>query len=258
VSAPALRPDGDPAGDPRPRVAIVTGAATGIGAATALALARAGLSVVVNHLDSPAKAAAVVKSLRETGAQGIAVQADVGSREQHEALVRATVEAFGRWDVLVANAAWAPTRPLVDFREPDLDAVWAVNVKALVWGMQLAREQMADGGRIVGISSSTTALMLAGYSVYDASKAAAEQLVRIYAHEIADRSITVNAVAPGATATEAYAAGRGEDLVRRFAAMSAFGRLGTVDEIADVVVFLASPAARWITGQVIRVNGGTA
>lgn len=239
------------------RVAIVTGAATGIGAATALALGRAGLRVVVNHLDTEAEAAAVVAALRSAGAQAVAVQADVSSREQHRALVAAAVEAFGRWDVLVANAAWAPTRPLVDFEEADLDRVWAVNVKALVWGMQLAREQMADGGRIIGISSSTTALLLAGYSVYDASKAAAEQLVRIYAHEIGDRGITVNAVAPGATATESYAAGRGEELVRRFAAMSAFGRLGTVAEIADVVSFLASDAARWITGQVIRANGGT-
>lgn len=105
--------------------------------------------------------------------------------------------------------------------------------------------------------SSTTALQLPGYSVYDATKAAIDQLVRIVAHEIGHRGITVNAVAPGATATEAYAAGRGEELVRRFSAMSAFDRLGSVEEIADVVTFLAGHRARWITGQILRVNGGT-
>lgn len=94
-------------------------------------------------------------------------------------------------------------------------------------------------------------------TIYDATKAAVDQLVRIYAHEIGPRMITVNAVAPGATATETYAAGRGEELVRRFSTLSAFGRLGTVEEIADVVTFLASHRARWITGQIIRVNGGT-
>ena len=236
---------------------MVTGAATGIGRATALALGRAGLRVVVNHLEHPEHADAVVASIRAAGSDAIAVQADVSSRDEHRALVAAAREAFGRWDVLVANAAWAPTRALVSFEEADLDRVWAVNVKALVWGMQLAREWMETGGRIVGISSSTTALTLPGYAVYDASKAATEQLIRIYAHEIGDREVTVNAVAPGATATESYAAGRGKELVRRFSVMSAFGRLGTVDEIADVVVFLASDAARWITGQVVRVNGGT-
>jgi 3-oxoacyl-[acyl-carrier protein] reductase len=211
----------------------------------------------VNYLDTADQADAVVSRITAAGGQAVAIQADVSSRGQQVALVEQTIATFGRWDVLVANAAWAPTKPLVDFSEDDLDRVWAVNVKGLVWGLQLAQTQMADGGRIIAISSSTTGLTLPGYSIYDASKAAMDQLVRIYAHEIGPRAITVNAVAPGATATETYAAGRGDELVQRFSAMSAFGRLGTVEEIADVVAFLASDNARWITGQIIRVNGGT-
>ena len=239
-------------------VAIVTGAASGIGKGIALALAAAGTSVVVNHLDTPGEADAVVAHITVAGGRALAVQADVSSRAQQLALVEQTIATFRRWDVLVANAAWAPTKSLAEFSEDDLDRVWAVNVKGLVWGLQLARTHMADGGRIIAISSSTTRLMLPGYSVYDATKAAMDQIVRIYAHEIGPRAITVNAVAPGATATETYASGRGEELVRRFEAMSAFGRLGTVRDIADVVAFLASDEARWITGQVIGVNGGTA
>lgn len=244
-------------GDLSGRVAIVTGAATGIGRAIALALGRAGASVVVNHRDTADAAADVASAIVESGSAAMAVRADISVRTEHASLVNRAISDFGRWDILVANAAWAPTKPLIEFDEAAIDHVLAVNVKGLVWGMQLAQSQMNEGGRIIAISSSTTMLQLPGYSIYDASKAAMDQLVRIYAHEIGHRGITVNAVAPGATATETYAAGRGEDLVERFSAMSAFNRLGTVEEIADVVTFLASPPAGWITGQIIRVNGGT-
>jgi 3-oxoacyl-[acyl-carrier protein] reductase len=239
------------------RVAVVTGGATGIGRAIAIALASAGASVVVNHRDTAEQAESLVARIRADGGSAVAVRADISLRPDHDELVAATLREFGRWDVLVANAAVTTTRPLVEFGEADLDSLLAVNIKGLVWGLQLAAEHLADSGRIIAISSSTTGLQLPGYSVYDATKAAMDQLVRIFAHEIGRRGITVNAVAPGATATPTYAAGRGEELVRRFSAMSAFGRLGKVEEIADVVTFLASDQARWITGQVIRVNGGT-
>jgi len=207
------------------KVAIVTGAATGIGKAIALDLAAAGVQVVVNHLDTPAQADAVVAQIRAQGGSAIAAQADVSSLQDHRGLVMTALAQFGRWDVLVANAAVTTTQPLADITESAIGRIFDVNIKGLVWGLQLAAEQLADGGRIVAISSSTTRLQLPGYSVYDASNAAMVQLVRIFAHEIGHRAITVNAVAPGATATESYAAGRGEELVRRFAAMSAFSRL---------------------------------
>jgi 3-oxoacyl-[acyl-carrier protein] reductase len=163
------------------RVAIVTGAATGIGRGIAIALAAAGAGVVVNHLDTPDEADQAVSQITAAGGRALAVQADVSSRREQLALVEQTIATLGRWDVLVANAALAPTKPLVEFGEDDLDRVWAVNVKGLVWGLQLAQTHMADGGRIIAISSSTTGLTLPGYSIYDATKAAMDQLVRIYA-----------------------------------------------------------------------------
>jgi 3-oxoacyl-[acyl-carrier protein] reductase len=191
------------------RVAIVTGASSGIGRAIAVALAGDGAAVVVNHRDSPAQADAVVAGIRAAGGSARAVRADISSRQEHADLVSTTIQEFGRWDLLVANAAVTTTKPLAEFTEPDLDRLLAVNVKGLVWGLQLAADHLADDGRIVAISSSTTGLQLPGYSVYDATKAAMDQFVRIFAHEIGTRGITVNAVAPGATATETYAAGRG-------------------------------------------------
>jgi 3-oxoacyl-[acyl-carrier protein] reductase len=218
----------------------------------------AGASVAVNHRHTPDRAAAVLAELHALDIAAIAVDADVSVRAELDAAVDQVVTGFGHWDVLVSNAAIATTKPLVEFDEATIDAMFAVNVKAVIWGMQIAAAKMADGGRIINLGSSTTGLMLAGYAVYDASKAGVEQLTRIGSHELGHRGITVNVLAPGATATPTYAAGRGEELVSRFSAMSAFGRLGTPDEIADVATFLASDQAGWITSQVIRVNGGTA
>jgi 3-oxoacyl-[acyl-carrier protein] reductase len=239
------------------RVAIVTGAATGIGRAIAHRLAADGATVIVNHLDTPAEADVVCQEINAAGGVASPFAADISLRAEHAALVAAALDRHGRWDILVANAAVAPTRPLIDFTEDDVDRVLAVNVKGLIWGLQLAGAHLADGGRIVALSSSTTGLHQPGYTVYDASKGAVDQLVRIFAHEIGARTITCNAVAPGATATETYVDGRGEELVQRFASMSAFDRLGTPEEIADVVAFLAGDRAGWITGQIVRANGGT-
>ncbi len=239
------------------RVAIVTGAATGIGRGIARRLASNGAAVVINHLATPELADSLVAEIDSAGGSALAISADVSDRDELEGVVAATLERFGRWDILVGNAAVAPTKPLVEFTRAEIEHAFAVNVIGVIWGLQLAASSMNDGGRIVTITSSTTGLLLPGYSVYDATKAAAEQLTRIVAHELGHRGITMNAVAPGATATESYAAGRGPELVRKFEAMSAFNRLGTVDEIADVVAFLASDQARWITGQTVRVNGGT-
>jgi len=239
------------------RVAIVTGAATGIGSAIARRLAADGASVVVNHLNTPDVVQSVCAQITQAGGIASEFGADISVRAEHEALVAAAINRYGGWNILVANAAVAPTKALVEFTPDEIDRVLAVNVKGLVWGLQLAATRMADGGRIIALSSSTTGLHQPGYTVYDASKGAVDQLIRIFAHEIGNRGVTVNAVAPGATATETYAAGRGAELVRRFAAMSAFDRLGTVEEIADVVAYLAGDGARWITGQIIRANGGT-
>jgi len=239
------------------RVALVTGGATGIGRAIAERLGLAGAAVMINHRHTPEKAAEVVGDLRAKGISADEAGGDVSIRAEFAEAVAKTVRIFGRWDILIANAAITTTKPLVEFDEATIDALLAVNIKGVIWGLQLAATELADNGRVINVGSSTTGLMLPGYAVYDATKAAMEQLTRIGAHELGARGITVNVLAPGATATETYAAGRGDALVKRFAGMSAFGRLGAPEEIADVAAFLASPDARWITGQVLRVNGGT-
>jgi 3-oxoacyl-[acyl-carrier protein] reductase len=239
------------------RVALVTGGATGLGRAIAERFGRDGAAVMINHPRTPEKAGEVVADLRAKGIAADEVGADISIRAEFAEAVAKTKQVFGGWDILVANAALTTTQPLVAFDEATIDALLAVNIKGVIWGLQLAAAELAENGRVINVGSSTTGLMLPGYAVYDATKAAMEQLTRIGAHELGARGITVNVIAPGATATETYAAGRGEALVARFAGMSAFGRLGTPAEIADVAAFLAGQDSRWITGQVLRVNGGT-
>jgi 3-oxoacyl-[acyl-carrier protein] reductase len=237
---------------------LVTGAATGIGKAIAAALAAAGARVVVNHPHTPQPAAAVVADIQAAGGVALAVAADISNRAQYQAMVGRLLGEYGRWDVLVNNAAVAVTKPFPEISEEEFDRSFAVNVKGVFHGLQLAWDHLADGGRIITISSSTTALMLPGYAVYDATKGAVEQFTHILAKEFGPRGITVNAVSPGATETETYRLGKSEQFLASLEAMSAFGRLGRPAEIAAVVAFLASDAAGWVTAQNLRVNGGTA
>jgi 3-oxoacyl-[acyl-carrier protein] reductase len=240
------------------KTALVTGAATGIGKAIATALAAAGASVVINHNHTPGLAQKVVADIQAAGGAAIAVTADVSIRAEYQAMVDQLLAGFGRWDILVNNAAVAITKPFGTITEAEFDLSFAVNVKGVFHGLQLAWEHLAEGGRIITISSSTTALMLPGYAVYDATKGAVEQFTHILSKEFGPRRITVNAVSPGATETETYRTGKSEQFLASLEAMSAFGRLGRPDEIAAAVTFLASDAAGWVTAQNIRVNGGTA
>ena len=240
------------------KAALVTGAATGIGKAIAAGLAEAGARVVVNHPHTPEPAAKAVADIEAAGGTAVAIAADVRERAEYQAMIAELTREFGQWDILVNNAAVAITKPFATVTEAEFDLSFAVNVKGVFHGLQLAWEQLADNGRIITISSSTTALMLPGYAVYDATKGAVEQFTHILSKEFGPRGITVNAVSPGATATETYRDGKSEQFLASLEAMSAFGRLGRPDEIATVVAFLASDAARWVTAQNIRVNGGTA
>jgi len=239
------------------KTALVTGAATGIGKAIAVDLAAAGARVVVNHPHTPQPAAAVVADIAAAGGSAVAVAADISVRAEYQAMVERLLREYGRWDILVNNAAVAVTKPLADITDDEFDRSFAVNVKGVFHGLQLAWRYLADAGRIITISSSTTGLMLPGYAVYDATKGAVEQFTHILAKEFGPRRITVNAVSPGATETETYRTGKSEQFLASLEAMSAFGRLGRPPEIAAVVTFLAGDAAGWITAQNIRVNGGT-
>ena len=240
------------------KTALVTGAATGIGKAIAATLAASGAQVLVNHNHTPEPADEVVAGIEAAGGTAMAVPADVSSGAEYQAMVERLLAAWGRWDILVNNAAVAITKPFPQLSEADFDVSFQVNVKGVFHGLQLAWQHLADGGRIITISSSTTALMLPGYAVYDATKGAVEQFSHILAKEFGPRSITVNAVSPGATETETYRNGKSAPFLASLEAMSAFGRLGEPTEIAAVVAFLAGDAAGWVTAQNIRVNGGTA
>jgi 3-oxoacyl-[acyl-carrier protein] reductase len=239
------------------KAALVTGAATGIGKAIAAGLAEAGARVVVNHPHTPEPASKVVADIEAAGGTAVAIAADVRERAEFQAMVAELTREFGQWDILVNNAAVAITKPFATVTEAEFDLSFAVNVKGVFHGLQLAWEHLADNGRIITISSSTTALMLPGYAVYDATKGAVEQFTHILSKEFGTRGITVNAVSPGATETETYRTGKSQEFLARLEAMSAFGRLGQPGEIASVVTFLAGDAAGWVTGQNIRVNGGT-
>lgn len=262
-----------------PLRAIVTGASRGIGAALAKRLAAGGFAVVVNYASKAADADAVVADIRAAGGLAVPVKADISNIEGLRALFDAAETAdFGSAaagaggpdaaaagarapvHVLVQNAG-VIQEGLVPMKDLDIDTatrIIDVNVQGLFLGMKLAAERLADGGRIINISSTVVATCPAGYSMYAASKAAAEALTRVASKELAPRKITVNAVAPGAVSTDLFHAGKSEELVAKIAAACPMGRIGEPSDIAGIVAFLAGPESGWITGQVIRANGGVA
>jgi 3-oxoacyl-[acyl-carrier protein] reductase len=238
------------------KVAIVTGAAKGIGRAIALRLAKDGAALVVNYSGSVQQAQETVGLIEQGGSRAVAVQADVSRVADVKRLFDACFEKFGRLDILVNNAGVMFTKPVVEVGEEEFDRLFAVNVKGAFFCCQEAAKRMAEGGRIINLSSSTTALMLPGYAAYVATKGAVEQFSHVLAKELGPKKITVNVVSPGPTDTELFGQGKSEEQKQWFAQMAALGRLGQPQDIADVVAMLAGEDARWITGQNIRANGG--
>ena len=238
------------------KVALVTGASRGIGRAIAVRLGETGASVVVNYSGSQDAAQETVAAVEKAGGRAIAVQADVAKFADVERLWDETLQKFGRLDILVNNAGVMFNKLLADVTEQEFDWIFAVNVKGTFFTCQQAAKRLADGGRIINFSSSTTALMLPTYGAYVATKGAVEQMSRVLAKELGSRGITVNVISPGPTDTELFSQGKTEEDKHRFAQMAALGRLGQPADIADVVVLLVSDQAGWITGQNIRVNGG--
>jgi 3-oxoacyl-[acyl-carrier protein] reductase len=240
------------------KVAIVTGASRGIGRAIALRLSQEGASVVVNYARGAQQAKEVVSAIEAAGGKALAVQADVSKTAEIRDLFDRTQETYSQIDILVNNAGVILYKPLAEVTEAEFDNLFAINVKGTFFACQEAAKRMAEGGRIVNFSSSTTAMMLPTYGAYVATKGAVEQLTRSLAKELGDRQITVNVISPGPTDTELFTVGKTAEQIQRFTQMTALGRLGKVEDIADVTAFLCSEQARWITGQNIRVNGGIA
>jgi 3-oxoacyl-[acyl-carrier protein] reductase len=238
------------------KVALVTGASRGIGRAVALRLARDGAAVVVNYAGNTEAARSVVAEVEALGGRAVGVQGDVGRVADVTRLFDEAIRHLGKIDILVNNAGILFNRPLADVTEEEFDRIFAVNVKGAFFACRQAARRMADGGRIVNLSSTTTALMLPTYSAYVATKGAVEQFSHVLAKELGPRGITVNVVSPGPTDTELFSSDKTEEDKRRFAQMAALGRLGQPEDIADVVAFLASEEARWVTGQNLRANGG--
>ena len=231
------------------KVAIVTGASQGIGRAIASRLHAAGASVVSSYL--PEHGSEEIRCDAEVGRE-FAIEGDVRSVEFIKRLFEETASRFGPPDIVVANAGINMNKAVVDTTEADFDRMFSVNARGTFFMFREAARQVRDGGRIVGISSNMTLQGRPGIALYAASKAAVEQFARILARELGPRNVTVNAVAPGPTDTS---------MVSRLSRDTApgvtpLGRLGQPRDIADVVAFLVSDDARWITGQVIGVNGG--
>lgn len=244
--------------DLKGKVALVTGASRGIGRAIAERLSRDGVAVAVNYATQAAAARELVSNIESAGGQAFAIQADVARVTDVVRLFDETITRYGKLDVLVNNAGIMVTKPVTAVTEAEYDRIFAVNVKGTFFACQQAATRLADGGRIINFSSSTTARMMPNYGAYVATKGAVEQLTRSLAGELGPRRITVNAISPGPTETELLMDGKTHEQLQRFAQQAALGRLGQPAEIADVVAFLASSAAAWVTGQNLRVNGGIA
>lgn len=238
------------------KVAIVTGSSRGIGRAIAHALAATGHAVVVNYVSSAAEAGDVVSAINESGGKAIAVQGDVGEASSVRALFDAAERAFGGVDVLVNNAGLIVYSPIGAATDADFDRIFTLNVRGTFNGMREAATRLRDGGRIINFSSTTLALKPPTYSLYNATKGAIEALTAVVAKELGSRGITVNAVAPGPVETELFLEGKTEADIARLSALAPQKRIGQPGEIADLVVFLASPESAWVNGQVIRANGG--
>jgi 3-oxoacyl-[acyl-carrier protein] reductase len=240
------------------KVAIVSGASKGIGAAIAEKLAEDGAEVVVNYSKSARQADAVVSRIKAKGGKARAVQADVSKHDEAKALVDATVRESGKLDILVNNAGVFEFLPLSNVHEEHFDRQFDLNVKGLLFASQAAANAFGDqGGSIINISSVASQSAIPNASVYSATKAAVDAITRTLAAELGPKKILVNAVLPGMTDTEGVEAMNGSKEMRaNIVPQTPLGRIGQPRDIANVVSFLASDEAGWITGQAIPVSGG--
>jgi 3-oxoacyl-[acyl-carrier protein] reductase len=240
------------------KVAVVTGASKGIGAAIARSLAAEGASVVVNYASSRAGAEAVVAAITGAGGKAVAVAGDVSRKAEAEGIIAAAIRAFGRLDILVNNSGVFAFSALEEITEESFHRQFNVNVLGLFLTTQAAARHLGEGGSVINIGSVVTRITPPGSAIYSGTKGAVGAITGVLARELGPRKIRVNAVNPGMVETEGtHAAGfMGSDFHKDAIAKTPLGRIGQPDDIASVVTFLASDDARWLTGEELVASGG--
>jgi 3-oxoacyl-[acyl-carrier protein] reductase len=238
------------------KVAIVTGSSRGIGAAIAERLAADGYTVVINYAGKAEEAEALAAKIEKAGGRALTAQADVSDPQAVARMWDAAEAAFGGVDVLVNNAGIMRLATIADGDDALVDSQIAINLKGPINTLRLAARRLRDGGRIINLSSSVVGLYQPTYGVYAATKAGIEAMTHVLAKELRGRSITVNAVAPGPTATALFLDGKPQQVIDTLAKLAPLERLGRPQDIANTVAFLASPDGAWVNGQVLRANGG--
>ncbi|MFI5877142.1 SDR family oxidoreductase [Streptomyces sp. NPDC051445] len=232
--------------------ALVTGASRGIGRAIAEGLAARGAAVAVNYVSNKDAAENVVAAITAADGRAVAIGGDVSSEEHVAAMFQQAETELGQLDIVVANAGIVINKPFAEHTVEDFDKTFETNARGAFLVLHQAAARIRDNGRIIAISSGGTRMLLPGTTLYLASKGALEQLVRGAAMEVGHRGVTVNTVSPGFTDTDLLT----DDFRATAAGMSPLGRVGTPEEVAAVVTFVASPAASWVTAQNIGAGGG--
>ncbi len=240
------------------KVAVVTGASKGIGAAIARALAKEGASVIVNYASSRKGADAVVADIVRGGGKAVAIGGDVSKAAEAQGIIAAAISNFGRLDILVNNSGVYEFAPIQDVTEEHFHRHFNINVLGLLLTTQAALKHMGEGASIINIGSVASSLTPPASAVYTGTKGAVDAITGVLARELGRKRIRVNAISPGVVETEGTISGGfiGGDMEKALVAQTPLGRTGRPDDIADVAVFLASNDSRWMTGERIAASGG--
>jgi len=240
------------------KVAVVTGASKGIGAAIAKSLAAAGASVVVNYASSKSGADTVVSAITKAGGKAVAAGGDVSKAAEAQGIIDAAIKNYGRLDILVNNSGVYEFAPIEDITEDQFHRLFNINVLGLLLTTKAAIKHLSEGGSIINIGSTISRLKPAGTAVYTATKGAIDAITGVFAKEFAAKKIRVNSINPGIVETEGTHSGGfiGTDFEKELVAQTPLGRTGQPGDIASIAVFLASDDSGWLTGELQFASGG--